>query len=391
MKIKKFLNNSNNNLLNSFCLESGTNVFKDHVPITTLKENNKKKVFYSYNIIDGYKYKIIVKRKKNNLNNTKFIISSLDHPYIVKLIHCCEYSSCYISVFEFFSDITLYSSVIFSTKYDERKIKNIIYQIFLTVNYLHSNNLFHKNLAPYSFLIKIVNNEVMIKLEDVYNIKALSTKLNSKMKSENIYSIGVISNNKKKKEKKKKEDTDKIYRNDLFYVHENISHKGQSFLRRILLSDLSIYDFWKKNTFKRYILNNISKFMVKEDIYKYNFLFFYFDLLEEGSIKYEQYSSTMKKLGLIDANVQESFNGLDVSERGQIQFSNIIACLLNNFIKIDKKVVFKFFKKVDYNNEGIITKKKLYKFYNITTKSDLSVNDKRKFNFEDFYSYISKE
>ncbi|KAI4836271.1 protein kinase [Plasmodium brasilianum] len=423
MKIKKFLNNSNNNLLNSFCLESGTNVFKDHVPITTLKENNKKKVFYSYNIIDGYKYKIIVKRKKNNLNNTKFIISSLDHPYIVKLIHCCEYSSCYISVFEFFSDITLYSSVIFSTKYDERKIKNIIYQIFLTVNYLHSNNLFHKNLAPYSFLIKIVNNEVMIKLEDVYNIKALSTKLNSKMKSENIYSIGVIMyflacgkyphfcfENKKKKV---------LPLNEL---HENISHKGQSFLRRILLSDLSsmitirealdhewfkenvkkniyinfdmlrsIYDFWKKNTFKRYILNNISKFMVKEDIYKYNFLFFYFDLLEEGSIKYEQYSSTMKKLGLIDANVQESFNGLDVSERGQIQFSNIIACLLNNFIKIDKKVVFKFFKKVDYNNEGIITKKKLYKFYNITTKSDLSVNDKRKFNFEDFYSYISKE
>ncbi|SCO68408.1 protein kinase, putative [Plasmodium vivax] len=423
MKIKNLLLKKRNNLSTSFCLESETNVLKDHIPIHTLKENHKTKVFYSYNLVDGYKYKIIVKRKKQNLKNAKLIISSLDHPYIIKLIHCCEYASSFISVFEFFSDTNLYSSVIFSAKYDEKRIKNIVYQIIRTVHYLHSNNLAHKQLLPQSFLIKSVNNEMMIKLEDVHKIKTYSSRPNSKIRGQNVYSIGLITyflvcgqypifyfENKEKKI---------IFPKELW---ENISPKGRSFVQKILLSDVSsmitprdaldhewfkenvkqniyinfdmlrsIYDFWKKNAFKRYILNNISKFVVKEDIYRYNSLFFYFDIMEEGSIKYVQYFSIMKKLGLIDANIQASFNGLDISRSGQVQFSNIIACLLNGFIKIDKRMVLKFFKKVDYDNEGIITKKKLYKFYSMKSRSEIGSNDKRKFTFEEFFNYISKE
>ncbi|SBT77908.1 protein kinase, putative [Plasmodium ovale] len=421
MKFRNLLYNNNNNLLNSFCLESETNVLKDHIPINILKENNKKKIFYSYNIIDGYKYKIIVKRRKDNLNNTRLLVSSLDHPYILKLIHCCEYASSLISVLEFFSETSLYS-VIFSTKYDERKIKHILYQIILTVNYLHSRNLVHKNLSPHSFLIKSVNNEVMIKLEDVYKIRAPSTKSNLKMKSQNVYNIGLIMYflvcGRYPFFYSEKTEENFFFQNELW---KKISPRGRTFIKRILLSDLSsmmtirevldhewfkenvkqniyinvdvlrnIYDFWRKNVFKRYILNNISKFIVKEDIYKYNSLFFYFDIMEEGSIKYEQYFAIMKKLGLIDANIRESFNGLDISKKGHIQFSNVIACLLNSFIKIDKKTALRFFKKVDYDSEGIITKKKLYKFYNMKTKNEISTNDKRKFTFEEFYSYISK-
>ncbi|SBT39613.1 protein kinase, putative [Plasmodium ovale wallikeri] len=396
MKFRNLLYNNNNNLLNSFCLESETNVLKDHIPINILKENNKKKIFYSYNIIDGYKYKIIVKRRKDNLNNTRLLVSSLDHPYILKLIHCCEYASSLISVLEFFSETSLYS-VIFSTKYDERKIKHILYQIILTVNYLHSRNLVHKNLSPHSFLIKSVNNEVMIKLEDVYKIRAPSTKSNLKMKSQNVYNIGLIMYflvcGRYPFFYSEKTEENFFFQNELW---KKISPRGRTFIKRILLSDLSsmmtirevldhewfkenvkqniyinvdvlrnIYDFWRKNVFKRYILNNISKFIVKEDIYKYNSLFFYFDIMEEGSIKYEQYFAIMKKL-------------------------DVIACLLNSFIKIDKKTALRFFKKVDYDSEGIITKKKLYKFYNMKTKNEISTNDKRKFTFEEFYSYISK-
>eukprot|EP00366_Plasmodium_knowlesi_P002326 XP_002259823.1 hypothetical protein, conserved in Plasmodium species [Plasmodium knowlesi strain H] len=198
MKIKNLVFKKRNNLATSFCLESETNVLKDHIPIHTLKENNKTKVFYSYNLVDGYKYKIIVKRKKQNLRNAKLIISSLDHPYIIKLIHCCEYASSFISVFEFFSDTNLYSSVIFSAKYDEKRIKSIMYQIIRTIHYLHSNNLAHKQLLPQSFLIKSVNNEIMIKLEDVHKIRTYSSRSNSKIRGQNVYSIGLISNNRKR-------------------------------------------------------------------------------------------------------------------------------------------------------------------------------------------------
>ncbi|KJP85410.1 hypothetical protein AK88_04949 [Plasmodium fragile] len=43
-------------------------------------------------------------------------------------------------------------------------------------------------------------------------------------------------------------------------------------------------------------------------------------------------------------------------------------------------MVLKFFKKVDYNNEGIITKKKLYKFYSMKSRNEIGSNDKRKYN-----------
>ncbi|CRH01566.1 protein kinase, putative [Plasmodium relictum] len=428
MKIKNVVNN-NNNVFNSFCTESEANILKNFVHINTLKENNKKKIFYSYCIADGYKYKIIIKKKKDYLNNLKLLILSLDHPHIIKLIHFCELDSSFMCVFEFFTDINLYTSISFSAKYDERKIKKIIYQIILIVNYLHSNNLAHKKLSPHSFLIKTLNNEVMIKLDDVFKIKTVSAKsLNSKRKSLNVYSVGVImyflvcgefpfsyfENDEKK------------------ILWKKISYKGLNFIKKILLSDFSsmitikealdhvtqkknnffhlewfkedikqniyinfdilknIYDFWKKNTFKRYILNSIAKFIIKEDIYNYNYIFFYFDIIKEGSIKYEQYFIIMKKLGLLDANIKASFNGLDISKVGLIQFSNIIASLLNSFIKIDKKIILKIFKKIDYNNEGIITKRKLYKLYNIKTKNEISFNDKKKYTFEEFYNYICK-
>ncbi|CRG95232.1 protein kinase, putative [Plasmodium gallinaceum] len=422
MRIKNVVNNSNN-IFNFFCTESETNILKDFVHIITLRENKKKKICYSYSIVDGYKYRIVIKKKKDYLNNLKLLILPLDHPNIIKLIHYCELASSFICVFEFFTDTSLYSSVVFSARYDERKIKNIIYQIILIVNYLHSNNLALKKLSPYSFLVKSVNKEVMIKLEDIYKITTISTKTNSKIKSKNVYSIGVImyflvcgefpfsylENNQKKIFFDKK-------------LWKNISYKGRNFIKKILLNDLSsmitvkealdhewfkedikqniyinfdilknIYDFWKKNTFKRYILNNIAKFLIKEDIYNYNYIFSYFDMTKEGSIKYEQYFIIMKKLDLADANIQLSFNGLDISKAGLIQFSNIIASLLNSFIKIDKKIVLKFFKKVDHNNEGVLTKRKLYRFFNIKTKNEINLNDKKKFTFEEFYDYICKE
>ncbi|ETW34535.1 hypothetical protein PFTANZ_04733 [Plasmodium falciparum Tanzania (2000708)] len=122
----------------------------------------------------------------------------------------------------------------------------------------------------------------------------------------------------------------------------------------------SIYNFWKKNTFKRYILNNLAKLIINEDIYICQSLFFYLDILQQGSIKYEQYFIIMKKLGLLDGD-------------------------------INKTIAFQFFKKVDYNNEGIITKKKLYKFYNLKTKNEINSYAKKKFTFEEFYNYIRKE
>ncbi|ETW55672.1 hypothetical protein PFUGPA_02435 [Plasmodium falciparum Palo Alto/Uganda] len=84
----------------------------------------------------------------------------------------------------------------------------------------------------------------------------------------------------------------------------------------------SIYNFWKKNTFKRYILNNLAKLIINEDIYICQSLFFYLDILQQGSIKYEQYFIIMKKLGLLDGDIKMSFNGLDISRSGKIQFSS---------------------------------------------------------------------
>ncbi|SOV24562.1 protein kinase, putative [Plasmodium sp. DRC-Itaito] len=422
MKIKR-TQKSNTNPLNSFYIGSEQNILKNLIPINTLKENNNKKIIYSYNVLDGFKYKIIIKRKTENINNIYKIVISLDHPNIIKIIQYAESDYYVTTVSEFFSDISLYDTVSFSAIYDEEKIRKIIYQIILIVNYLHSNNFLHKKLTPHSFLIKKINNELLIKLHDIHNIQIMPSKLRSKYKSQNIYSIGSITyflvcgefplyyykNNEKRICISKK-------------LWKNFSYKGRDFIKKILLGNMSsiislrealdhewfkenirqniyiniemlrsIYNFWRKNTFKRYILNNLAKIIINEEIYTFQSLFFYLDILQQGSIKYDQYFIIMKKLGLLDGDIKMSFNGLDISRSGKIQFSNIIASLMNSYIKIKKSTAFQFFKKVDYNNEGIITKKKLYKFYNLKTKNEINSYAKKKFTFEEFYNYIRKE
>ncbi|ETW40670.1 serine/threonine protein kinase [Plasmodium falciparum NF135/5.C10] len=413
MKIKR-IQKSNNNPLHSFHIESEQNILKNLIPINTLKENNNKKIIYSYNILDGFKYKIIIKRKTDNINNIYKIVVSLDHPNIIKLIQYAESDYYFISVSEFFSDISLYDTVSFSAIYDEDKIRKIIYQIILIVNYLHSNNFLHKKLTPHSFLIKKINNDLVIKLDDIHNIFSMIIK-NCHQFLIFIYLFififllllvyflvcGEFPLYYYKKNEKKiciSKKLIKYYNNPfniiIFYLFDrwkNFSYKGRDFIKKILLGNMSsiislrealdhewfkenirqntyinfemlrsIYNFWKKNTFKRYILNNLAKLIINEDIYICQSLFFYLDILQQGSIKYEQYFIIMKKLGLLDGD-------------------------------INKTIAFQFFKKVDYNNEGIITKKKLYKFYNLKTKNEINSYAKKKFTFEEFYNYIRKE
>uniref|UniRef100_A0A8C9LS15 Protein kinase domain-containing protein n=1 Tax=Piliocolobus tephrosceles TaxID=591936 RepID=A0A8C9LS15_9PRIM len=262
MNAKNVADNINNtyNFLNSFCLETQTCVLKDHVPICIVKENNVKKIFYSYNSIDGYKYKVIVKNRSPNVDNNKFIISSLDHPYILKLIHYCEYASSSITVFEFFSETNLYTSKVYNTQYDESTIKNIIYQIILTVNYLHSKNLVHKNLHLQSFLIKSINNELMIKLEDIHKIILNSSKSHKTMRRQNVYSIGIIMyflifgkypnlymNNK-----------EEIFSSPS-KLWESVSKKGQHFLKTILLNGSSSMITTKEALYHDWFKENVNQ------------------------------------------------------------------------------------------------------------------------------------
>lgn len=104
---------------------------KNMIYIRTVKANNKKKLFYGYNLIDGHKYTIIIKAKKQNhpLNDINLIVTTIDHPYILKLIHYSEHTATLVSIFEFFTETTLYSSVSFKVQYDEAKIKSIIHQV----------------------------------------------------------------------------------------------------------------------------------------------------------------------------------------------------------------------------------------------------------------------
>ncbi|ETW16751.1 hypothetical protein PFAG_04863 [Plasmodium falciparum Santa Lucia] len=395
MKIKR-IQKSNNNPLHSFHIESEQNILKNLIPINTLKENNNKKIIYSYNILDGFKYKIIIKRKTDNINNIYKIVVSLDHPNIIKLIQYAESDYYFISVSEFFSAyMTQYPSLQYMMRTKLEKS-------------------FIRKLTPHSFLIKKINNDLVIKLDDIHNIFSMIIK-NCHQFLIFIYLFififllllvyflvcGEFPLYYYKKNEKKiciSKKLIKYYNNPfniiIFYLFDrwkNFSYKGRDFIKKILLGNMSsiislrealdhewfkenirqntyinfemlrsIYNFWKKNTFKRYILNNLAKLIINEDIYICQSLFFYLDILQQGSIKYEQYFIIMKKLGLLDGD-------------------------------INKTIAFQFFKKVDYNNEGIITKKKLYKFYNLKTKNEINSYAKKKFTFEEFYNYIRKE
>lgn len=114
--------------------------------------------------------KIVHKKDKMNSmlsDSTIDFILALDHPNITKIYDIIDEKENLYIVEEYceYSDLFNYMSKNKKLSVDESFIKKIVYQICSALNYLHENNIIHKNLKPENILIS-KEDPIQIKLSD---------------------------------------------------------------------------------------------------------------------------------------------------------------------------------------------------------------------------------
>ena len=133
-----------------FLFDVSSNISRT-ISLVVSKTNEKKY------IIKSYPKNIIIKKKTfKKMQLHKSILTSIDHPLIVKFIKNLEDSNYLFLLFEYILGINL---DILIREIDHKNFSTIQIQfyfasILIIINYLHKNNIVHRNINPEHFIIK---------------------------------------------------------------------------------------------------------------------------------------------------------------------------------------------------------------------------------------------
>jgi len=87
------------------------------------------------------------------MKNELQILEAADHPNITRVFELMEDRKCYYVVMEFCSGGNLLDVVVKQKKMTERVACDVIYQILLALNYMHTKNMMHRDLKPENLLV----------------------------------------------------------------------------------------------------------------------------------------------------------------------------------------------------------------------------------------------
>jgi serine/threonine protein kinase len=156
------------------------NIYKSFRLIREINSGGYGTIYEVLSLVDNKTY-ALKKTKYNNISNGKWnnevsIMSLLSHNNIISY-HSSWYdyefidkknnSNIYLYIHMELCDIDL-SKLLDMYDIDDRQeyIYAIIKQILLGVRYLHSNNIIHRDLKPANILIKLIDDDINIKLSD---------------------------------------------------------------------------------------------------------------------------------------------------------------------------------------------------------------------------------
>ncbi|OMJ91762.1 hypothetical protein SteCoe_5663 [Stentor coeruleus] len=93
------------------------------------------------------------------------ILESLDHPNIVSFFEYFEDRENYYLITEICKGNSLYSNLIKSGKFSEKKVKESMFQVLQAVEYLHDKKIVHRDIKPENVLLTSSNGS-HVKLSD---------------------------------------------------------------------------------------------------------------------------------------------------------------------------------------------------------------------------------
>jgi len=313
----------------------------------TVRVGYKKKLSDHYYAVKSIKKKNLSPKELNKLNKEVEILSSLDHPNIIKFYETFQDENFFHIVMELCYGNDLIEYIKDKKSLTENKTSQIISKILYAVNYLHGKGICHRDLKLENILfkenkeegenedleIKIIDFGLSCKSNDQINMKDLTGTsyyispeaiLGSHCKKCDIWSIGVIAfillvgvppfNG-----KSDKYIFDSILNKNINFQKLNLSHHAIDFLKNCLCKDPEKrfsaqealnHEWFKsslaqnslKNTFQIEIFNNLINYQSSNKIEKilFNFLVNYIEDEELNKINIAFKSADINKIGLIE-------------------------------------------------------------------------------------------
>ena len=413
-----------------FCI-SKENIYYLYTFIRFIGEGYFSKVKLAYKNIEGesrkYAIKIVHKKRVNETLREEFlnelsILSTIDHPNVIKFYETYEDDHNYYLVMEYLEGGDIFKRIENIEGLDELFISKILHKIISAINYCHTIGIVHRDIKPENILFTDKSDDSEIKIIDF----GLSRKFNTasdyfmnsfigtpyfvapeviKMKYDfncDMWSIGATTYmlltgfppfyNKKNKIL----ESIQIDEPDFSQViWKKISPEGKDFVKKLLLKNpqkrmnsgqalnhkffqninkiihdkvyldeeilVNLIKFQKPIRFKKIILSSLINSLSKVELSKFNTAFNAIDLDHEGFISNKELKKAFEKLGkeLKEEEISEIIKRIDYDKNGKLNYSEFLMASINLKNFINDQRLFNLFLHFDTNNSGYIDKQNL--------------------------------
>jgi serine/threonine protein kinase len=99
------------------------------------------------------------------MDNELYVLETTSHPNIVNTIELLHDDRFYFIVTEFIRHGELYDFICQKGSITESEVRHLIRQLFLAINYLHTEDIVHRDIKPENILIEDLES-LSIKLTD---------------------------------------------------------------------------------------------------------------------------------------------------------------------------------------------------------------------------------
>lgn len=360
--------------------------------------------------VKSFKKQKLNSQQRNDLQREVEIYLSLDHPHIARLEQVYETEDEVHLVMEFMAGGELYEHLSSKKMYTEEAAAGALHQMLLAVAYLHAHNICHRDLKLENFLYES-KDHAHLKLIDFGFAKIFSgrTKMSKACGSlhyvapevlahaytekADMWSIGVMSHMLLTGSPVFRGSDDEIMlkirkgQKQLSSRFGKLSNLAQDFVQSLLVLDPSkrlsaqqalehpflaskssretsidahILDGLRKYTqasrFRRACLSMMAWSLSQEDRQNLRDKFLEMDVQNQGTISLPQFKAVLEENYKVNSlEAERIFAALDTDHDNTICYSEFLAAVLQNRVRMHEDILRKTFARFDQDGSGIIT------------------------------------
>ena len=397
-------------------------------------------------------YYAIKSISKQNLDEKDFeglvkevdIISSLDHPNIIKFYETYHDKYYFHLVMELCKGRDSFNQIVLIEKCDEKKVVSLIAKVLLAIAHCHSRGITHRDLKPENILyennepdaeIKIIDFGLSRKYAkdekmhsvlgtpyyvapevlkgnynekcDIWSIGAMTYLLlsgqypfnggsdkeifdqilNSNINF-NLFKWNKISNNAKsfvklclEKNPDKRPSAIKALDHPWFANVLNETHKVENLRAGILLN---IKNFKIKEKFKQMIMKYLLNTMEEDELKIYKSAFFAIDFFHNGCVEQPELKKAfeLKEIPISDEEINHLYKILDQNLKGAMDYTEFLMAGVNQKNLFTTEKLTKAFNYFDINKSGFIENSDLYDSLLRMGRECININDINSFIYE---------